>query len=209
MLHVWPSTLLLLTLCCGIGQAELKSSHNDTPLQSRQRSGTRRDPWKISKLITDLSLSETVRTDLVVKYGYTNVVSDSMVTPEMAVATPQVKAKIPVKCMAPFALVMVDADAPSPYKPTARSRLHWLVVNANSSERLHEGDEVVPYEAPNPAKGTGPHRFVFLAYCQFDKRLDSSSIMPKKRDNFNLASFAKGLGTGKPFAGSFFYSFNR
>lgn len=80
-----------------------------------------------------------------------------MVIPARTTKAPQVSLNGAINCMPPFVLVMVDPDVPSREQPTERSWVLWMVVNANSTERLHEGDEVVPYNGRSPCEGTGPH----------------------------------------------------
>ncbi|XP_075732861.1 uncharacterized protein LOC142775382 [Rhipicephalus microplus] len=43
-----------------------------------------------------------------------------------------------INCVPPFALLMLDPDAPSRQYPSLRSWLHWMVINANTTRKLHK-----------------------------------------------------------------------
>ena len=62
----------------------------------------------------------------------------------------------------------VDPDAPSRNDPKFREWHHWLVVNIPGSD-VSKGDAVAEYIGAGPPKGTGLHRYVFLAYKQTGK----------------------------------------
>ncbi|KAK8756879.1 hypothetical protein V5799_000420 [Amblyomma americanum] len=216
MMPVLPSTLLLLTLWSGT-EAEAPSSKPEPPSKSRQGLNyeddtwlkpVSEDVWKTSELAYDLSLPDTIYAELKVRYGDMTVARDTMVMPTATSEAPEVSLKGAINCMPPFALVMVDPDVPSREQPTERSRVHWMVLNANSTERLHEGEEAVPYSGPSPPEGTGPHRYVFLAYCQGGKWVSSDDIAPKRRNKFELGDFAANLDAGNAFGGTFFYAEN-
>ncbi|KAI5103515.1 39S ribosomal protein L38, mitochondrial isoform X1, partial [Silurus meridionalis] len=53
--------------------------------------------------------------------------------------------------------------------------VHWLIGNIPASA-MCSGNEIVPYVAPFPAKGTGFHRYVFILFKQ-DAVVDFSSEM--------------------------------
>uniref|UniRef100_A0A023GAN6 Putative conserved secreted protein n=1 Tax=Amblyomma triste TaxID=251400 RepID=A0A023GAN6_AMBTT len=167
------------------------------------------DVWITSGIVSDLSLPDTLRGELEVKYGDLSVVKNGTLTPAQTAEAPtMVKLRGAINCIPPFALVMLDPDVPSRENPTERSKLHWMVLNVNSTRKLHEGDVAVPYRGPNPTSGSGPHRYVFLAYCQGAQRVLTSEIAPQQRSNFDLADFFKKLRAGNPFGGNFFYAEN-
>lgn len=57
-----------------------------------------------------------------------------------------------------YSFAVVDADAPTPANPSARSWLHWLVVNVPGAD-VDDGEQVLPYIGPFPSKGGGAHRY--------------------------------------------------
>ncbi|XP_072142958.1 protein D2-like [Dermacentor andersoni] len=145
---------------------------------------------------------------LKVDYGKDSVTINGSLTPEQTSSAPKVALAGAVNCTPPFALVMLDPDAPSRSAATERSWLHWMVVNAKSTTKLHEGEQLVSYEGPTPPRGTGPHRYVFLAYCQGGSSSNSAKLKPTHRNKFQLKDFHKKLGDMVPFAGTFFYAEN-
>ncbi|KAL3204184.1 hypothetical protein MRX96_053074 [Rhipicephalus microplus] len=88
------------------------------------------------------------------------------------------------ECVPPFALIMVDPDAPTVNAATERSRVHWMVINAKSATELHKGEQVMLYESPTPPPGTGTHRFVFLVYCQRGKTLNGADVESREKNQF-------------------------
>ncbi|KAH6934040.1 hypothetical protein HPB50_019676 [Hyalomma asiaticum] len=146
----------------------------------------------------------------VLKVDYGNgasVVINGSLTPSQTASAPKSVALIGAsKCVPPFALVMVDPDAPSRNGATQRSWLHWMVINARSTTELHKGEQLVPYEGPSPPPGTGPHRYVFLAYCQGGQAVNGAKLKPARRNKFSVKDFQKKLGESRPFAGTFFYA---
>uniref|UniRef100_A0A4D5RNH6 Putative phosphatidylethanolamine-binding protein n=1 Tax=Ixodes scapularis TaxID=6945 RepID=A0A4D5RNH6_IXOSC len=108
----------------------------------------------------------------------------------------------------PYTLVMVDPDAPSASKPIYRSWLHWVVVNAPSSDRFGEGEEAVQYNGPAPPKGSGQHRYVFLIMAQNGKNISKSEVSYSDRRSFNFERFLKNNSLPQPLAANFFFSEN-
>ncbi|KAI6656338.1 Protein D3-like [Oopsacas minuta] len=64
-----------------------------------------------------------------------------------------------------YTLMMIDPDAPSRADPKYRHWLHWLVVNIPGC-KVGEGEEPFEYIGAGPPKGTGIHRYVFVALKQ-------------------------------------------
>lgn len=60
-----------------------------------------------------------------------------------------------------YALALIDPDAPSPTDPSARSFLHWLVVNIPGNA-IEAGQTVRSYLGAFPPSGTGTHRYFFV-----------------------------------------------
>jgi len=95
-----------------------------------------------------------------------------------------------------YALMMVDPDAPSRKTPTARSWLHWLVVNIKNAN-VETGKEVIEYNPPTPPKGTGAHRYVFILYKQTSTIPDTAVDSIAGRANFDVNKFAKAFKLGR------------
>lgn len=53
-----------------------------------------------------------------------------------------------------------------------------------------QGDLVLPYIAPHPAKGTDLHRYTIVLFQQTDR---VNNISPLERDHFSLHSLAEDL----------------
>lgn len=210
------STFLLVTLWDANGQNSSNAGSKTTMQATVDMTKSMPVPakaednvWVTSGLVADLSLSDYPAAELEVKYGTEEVCLNMSLTPEQTSKAPTVRLKGAINCMPPFALVMVDPDAPSRSDPKFRSWMHWLVLNANSTERLHEGEEAVEYAGPAPPPGSGPHRYAFLAYCQGAKRLEAKKLAPAERPKFQLEEFVKEAKLMKrPFGGTFFFAEN-
>jgi phosphatidylethanolamine-binding protein (PEBP) family uncharacterized protein len=84
----------------------------------------------------------------------------------------------------PYTLLMVDPDSPDPANPMYREWVHWMMVNIPGND-LNQGQEVLPYQSPTPARGT--HRYIFYLYDQGGKRI--SLNLTYARQSFNRALF--------------------
>jgi len=128
-----------------------------------------------------------------------------------------------------YTIAMVDPDAPSKKKSSKAQWLHWIVTNVEGlilsigtsgsteardystmgiykmlvghSIQITDGDEVMMYAGPSPPKGSGPHRYVFLAWQQ-QKKVQMET--PDSRAGGNISRIAKKLSIGSPVAGNFF-----
>lgn len=216
LVYVQLSTLLFATLWGANGQnsssAGRKTAGPDAGAKSEPMSAPAKaedNVWVTSGLKDDLSLSDYPAAELEVKYKEADVCLNMSLTPAQTSTAPTVRLKGAINCMPPFTLVMVDPDAPSRKNPQFRSWMHWLVLNANSTERLHEGEEAVEYKGPSPPQGSGPHRYVFLAYCQGTRRLEAKALAPAERPKFQLGEFVKKAKLmERPFGGTFFFAEN-
>lgn len=208
MTLTWLSTLLLLTLC-NHGPAEgLSDAINEVP-KLTNLSEKEINMWRTSGLLNDLSLKDAPHALLNVKYASTSLLKlGETLSPGQATSAPKVSLHSFINCDLPYTLIMVDPDAPSKANPTARSWLHWMVINAELTHRLHEGEVVTPYNGPTPPKGSGTHRYALLVYCQHGKRLSSADVAPQQRNNFQLASVVQQMPVKEPAAGTFFYAEN-
>ncbi|XP_042011206.1 protein FLOWERING LOCUS T-like [Salvia splendens] len=100
-------------------------------------------------------------------------------------------------------LVLVDADSPSPANPYLREYLHWLVTDIPSSTNPSFGNEVVPYEAPQPTMGI--HRLVMVIFRQPRRQI---LLAPEWRNNFSIRQLSQVYNLGDPVA-AFFYHCHR
>ncbi|XP_077535665.1 protein D1-like [Haemaphysalis longicornis] len=203
------SCIFLLEMWSAESRAEVSGALNK-PLgvqALKAKRGT--DVWTLTGVFADLQLTHAPHADLNVKYNSGKVVINTTLAPEQASNAPSVSISGKPACQPPYALFMVDPDAPSRSNPKARSWLHWMVLNSNDADALERGEVAMPYAGPTPPKGTGPHRYVLLAYCQYSgETLPLNEVAPKNRNNFNLNNFANHYLSSSPFAGMLFYAEN-
>ncbi|KAH7700373.1 Phosphatidylethanolamine-binding protein PEBP [Aphelenchoides avenae] len=96
---------------------------------------------------------------------------------------------------------MVDPDAPSPSDPSARSWVHWLVINI-PGDKISQGVRMAGYDGPTPPPGTGLHRYVLLAFSQ-EAQIGSPKFTGIS--GFNVEDFIKNNNLHPtPVAGNFF-----
>lgn len=165
--------------------------------------------WKDSGITGDLSLEDAPHALLDIDYGGMMVSElNKTCTPAQTANAPTVRLRGYLRCGSPYSLLMVDPDAPSRKQPTKRSWLHWMVLNAQSSDRFHDGEVAMPYKGPNPPSGSGAHRYVFLVYCQDGMTLSKDEMTPSDRPSYNVAGFSGKLTAKMPVAGAFFYAEN-
>ncbi|XP_071827635.1 protein D2-like [Apostichopus japonicus] len=105
-----------------------------------------------------------------------------------------------------YTLIMADPDAPSHADPYSRYWIHWLVMNVKGSDvadgNVFTADTLTEYTTPKPPPGSGPHRYYFLLYKQFEFRQDPESLI--SREGFDIASFALQQQLDGPVAGTMF-----
>ncbi|KAK8775575.1 hypothetical protein V5799_031081 [Amblyomma americanum] len=208
MALVWLTTLLLLTLCSH-SPAEERPSETDEAPKLTELSAEDINMWRTSGLVDDLSLADAPHALIDVKFGSTTVMKlGETLAPGQAASAPMVSLDGFLHCGPPYTLIMVDPDAPNKGNPTARSWLHWMVINAEHKSRFQDGEVAMPYNGPTPPKGSGPHRYALLVYCQDGKRLNSADVAPQQRNNFQVTSIAQKVPSSIPAAGTFFYAEN-
>lgn len=83
-----------------------------------------------------------------------------------------------------YTLLMVDPDAPFPENPFYREWIQWMVVNIPGN-RINLGQEILPYQATAPDRGT--HRYYFYLYDQQGQELPPNLAFQRK--SFNRAEF--------------------
>ncbi|XP_015907778.1 protein D2-like [Parasteatoda tepidariorum] len=104
-----------------------------------------------------------------------------------------------------YTIVMIDPDAPDPYKPVYAQFLHWLVVNIPGN-KVEEGKVLTKYMKPSPPPYSDPHRYILIVYQQRSYIFSPSYMDMKKRSRFSVNDFAKSLDLFGPIAGNFFYT---
>lgn len=135
-------------------------------------------------------------------------------TPEQASAAPS-GIDFPRTAGAKYTIAMLDPDAPTMSDPKFGPILHWLVVNVEAGDvkapvDYEKGSELFSYRGPKPPAGSGPHRYVFLAYKQ-QKTIESPQtlVVPyEDRKNFKIAEFTKQHDLGNPIAINYFLAEN-
>ncbi|KAL3185845.1 hypothetical protein MRX96_028731 [Rhipicephalus microplus] len=217
-----PSTLLLLLVVATTWQPSIQETAKEGSSVGGSGSKTKVEPmsegitlpdlflWKDSGIVTDLGMDDAPHALLDVQYGNLLISElNQTYTPAQTANAPTVKLRGYLRCGPPFSLLMVDPDAPNRQQPTKRSWLHWMVLNANSDKKFHEGDEAMSYKGPNPPRGSGPHRYVLLVYCQDGQMLNKADMVPSERPSYNLSTFGRKLKTKLAVAGAFFYAENK
>lgn len=113
----------------------------------------------------------------------------------------------PTEAGALYTLCMTDPDAPSRQTPKFREWHHWLVVNIPESD-VGSGETLSQYVGSGPPKGTGLHRYVFLAYKQTGKISPDEARLTNRsgdgRGGFKISEFAKKYNLGTPIAGNYY-----
>lgn len=112
-----------------------------------------------------------------------------------------------------YTFMMIDPDAPSRKNPKFRHWLHWLVLNAPGPDQLDGSDDnpTFKFAGPGPPKGVGPHRYLFLVFCQGDRVIDEKveKGIVKSRSSFSLVEFRRRNALRLPFAANFFFAENK
>ena len=114
-------------------------------------------------------------------------------------------------------LVMIDPDNPRRITDGKRAGalgpwIHWFVLNAESSAKA--GYEAVSYHGPDPAPGTGHHRYIFLLFQQMSpppKDFDLGSAMAQQsRALWPIKEFFDAMEAHiVPVAMNFFYAISK
>merc|ERR1712080_36615 len=157
----------------------------------------------LSEIVPDV-VSMAPPASLSVSYGNANVNAGNTLKVSLARDVPSIK--FPAQTGHLYTIAMVDPDAPSRSNPVAAQWKHWLVINVSGND-LSSGQTLTDYAGPSPPRGSGPHRYVFLAYQQKGR---ITSISPdNKRARFNIADFAEENNLGDPIAGNYFFAENK
>ncbi|KAI1287976.1 Phosphatidylethanolamine-binding -like protein F40A3.3 [Halotydeus destructor] len=108
-----------------------------------------------------------------------------------------------------YTLYVTDPDAPSRLDPKYREWHHWLVVNIPANE-VGRGRTIYEYVGAGPPKGTGLHRYVYLAFKQPKELNPDEPLLPNKgtggegRGGLSVRKFASKYELGNPVAGNFY-----
>ena len=128
----------------------------------RTRNVTRRKSRKSRKTVKREKIQHAGNTPFSISYAG-NPVQGQFLTILQTAKKPSVQ--IP----AGFYLVLYDPDAP------AKDWIHWIATSTQ---------DIVPYEGPNPPKGTGTHRYIFALVA------GNPPPPPNQRGNQNAAKLA-------------------
>lgn len=144
---------------------------------------------------------------LEVSYGHHKVDLGNILTPTQVKDMPT-HIHWPTEPGALYTLIMTDPDAPSRKDPIYREWHHWLVVNIEGNHVNH-GTTLSEYVGSGPPKGTGLHRYVFLAFKQPKKLADDvrphlTNKSGDHRGKFKISEFASQHHLGYPVAGNFY-----
>ncbi|CAG2177251.1 unnamed protein product [Oppiella nova] len=156
--------------------------------------------FKNQQIVPDLI--DTVPKDLIqIKYpSGVSVQLGNELTPTQVKDEPTVY--WPTEVGALYTLAMIDVDAPSRANHTWRGVKHWLAVNTPHTNTKF-AYTLADYMGSGPPKGSGLHRYVFLAYKQAH-RIGGMDPDNDNRLNFDINAFAKQYDLGQPIAGNFF-----
>ncbi|XP_027218298.2 uncharacterized protein [Penaeus vannamei] len=127
----------------------------------------------------------------------------SLMTPAQARHQPKAL-QFPGESGRHYALLLLDLDRPpKPY-------VNWMLVNI-PHKQPQKGTEVVQYDPPRPAQGSGSHRVVFLLYLQQAAIPSDDPALPKARscqksgrEIVDLDAMSRDLGLKGPVAGNYF-----
>ncbi|XP_047498243.1 39S ribosomal protein L38, mitochondrial-like [Penaeus chinensis] len=127
----------------------------------------------------------------------------SLITPAQARHQPKAL-QFPGESGRYYALLLLDLDHP------AKPYVNWMLVNI-PHKQPQKGTEVVQYDPPRPAQGSGSHRVVFLLYLQQAAIPPDDPALPKARscqksgrDVVDLDAMSRDLGLKGPVAGNYF-----
>ncbi|KAI8465200.1 MAG: phosphatidylethanolamine-binding protein [Monoraphidium minutum] len=119
--------------------------------------------------------------------GKAPLAEGAVIKPSEAAAQPAVTVTAPGL----YSLVLVDPDAPAPDNPSARSWLHWMLVNCKApAAGAGACQELTPYAPPTPPKGR--HRYVLLVYLQPGGAAVTAAA-PAQRAKFSAHDWSEGL----------------
>ncbi|KAG0460261.1 hypothetical protein HPP92_023389 [Vanilla planifolia] len=158
-----------------------------------------RDPLVVGNVVGDVLDAFIGSGDDGVIYGNKEVTNGSELKPSMVAKEPRVEIGGRYGARGLYTLVMIDPDAPSPSNPTKRENLHWLVTDIPEIATASSGNEIVPYESPNPTIGI--HRIVFVLFRQSGRQ---TIFAPGWRENFITRDFAQLYSLGQPVAAMYF-----
>ncbi|XP_042890392.1 protein D1-like [Penaeus japonicus] len=139
-----------------------------------------------------------------VNYGdHTCVHLGSLITPAQARHQPKTL-QFPGEAGRFYTLLLLDLDrSPKPY-------VNWMLVNM-PHKLPQKGTEVVQYDPPRPAQGSGSHRMVFLLYLQQTAIPPDDATVPRARscqksgrEAVDLDTLSHDLGLKGPVAGNYF-----
>nr|AFQ00668.1 flowering locus T-like protein 2 [Allium cepa]AGZ20211.1 FT5 [Allium cepa] len=157
-----------------------------------------RDPLVVGNVVGDVLDPFQKSASLRITYNNREVTNGSELKPSMVMNEPRIEIG-GRDSRTLYTVVMIDPDSPSPSNPTKREYLHWMVTDIPEAKDASLGNEIVPYESPQPTAGI--HRFVFVLFKQTVKQ---TIYAPGWRQNFNSRDFAAYYSFGPPVAAVYF-----
>ncbi|WOG96714.1 hypothetical protein DCAR_0416050 [Daucus carota subsp. sativus] len=101
-----------------------------------------------------------------------------------------------------YTLLLTDPDMPSPSNPTQKEYIHWIVTDIPGSGNINEGNVILPYAPPTPARGY--HRYILM---MFEQAMPLGLLPPPlTRSHFNSKFFAFAHQLGVPKAVAYFWA---
>lgn len=86
-----------------------------------------------------------------------------------------------------YTLLLVCPDVPTRVNSTDKHQLLWLVYNIQ--DRNDSASVVLqPYISPNPARGSGNHRYVFVVY---EQTTSVDLVIPERTIRFDLKEYVR------------------
>ncbi|ORY75017.1 phosphatidylethanolamine-binding protein [Leucosporidium creatinivorum] len=83
-----------------------------------------------------------------------------------------------------YVICMMDPDAKSRQEPIWAPFAHWVSSTPDLSVKPQ-----LEYMGPAPPPGTGPHRYVLLAYAEANKGATQLTVSKEDRKNFPIEDF--------------------
>ncbi|XP_068237566.1 protein D3-like isoform X1 [Palaemon carinicauda] len=173
-------------------------------VQQRSTKQNSLEGFKTEQIVPDV-VDEIPPNCVKVKFSTCDVSCGNIITPTQVFDKP-VEVCWPADSDNLYTLCMTDPDAPSRENPKLREFLHWLVVNIPGCD-LSRGETLADYVGSGPPKGTGLHRYVYLAYQQPGRITCDEPKMPsntpENRRHFSIRNFAAKYNL-KLIAGNFY-----
>ncbi|KAI0345129.1 PEBP-like protein [Trametopsis cervina] len=111
-----------------------------------------------------------------------------------------------------YVVATVDLDHPTPQDPSLAQVRHFLGGNFRpvwvgpKQQLVNTTAALSDWFQPSPPEGSDPHRYVFLVFDQPASWATQTLVTPNTTIlQFNISSFAAGVGLGNPIAGTYMH----